>query len=249
MKTIYWDIETTADAERVEACLDPFGDYEPLPDENPEGPKLGRLTDPAKIAAKIESDKEKWEAKRVLHREKWEKDRDQHVADAHDKGALSPRTAEILTIQLAVNDDEPFIITTNGSTEADLLRSFWDFIDPVDPAKMVNWTGNNKSGNFDLNMVLRRSWAHGIRTPFINPKLWKDAAQEILRFDDWGTYYGLEKAARELGLEVEDTAPVTGKTFAQYWLGDDEEMRAKAETYAIQDVILVREIWKRVMGA
>ena len=63
-----------------------------------------------------------------------------------------------------------------------------------------------------------------------------------MEFAEWNSYLKLERAALELGIPVEDTGKVEGKNFWAFWESD----REAALKYCVQDVILLREIWKRM---
>lgn len=222
MNTLYYDIETKPDQERVKSMLDPYPAYDAGTC------KMGNIKDEAKVLDKL-----------AAHKAAWENGKLNQLQDALDRAALCPSTGSILCIQYAMNDGPAEIIADDD--EKKMLMKWWAVVgDNVHRA--VNWTGSNKGGNFDKNYLMRRSWAHGLMPfPISN---WKDAAREFLADADWGSYYKLEKAARELGIKVEDTGEVTGKTFSYHWITNREE----ALKYAKQDVELVRSIWIKMMG-
>lgn len=176
--------------------------------------KVGNLKDPEKVQQKIAAAK----------------------AKAFERAALSPATGEILVIQIALNDGP---VEVFYDEEPEMLKRWWE-VASENVGRLVNWTGNNSSGNFDANFLVRRSWAYGIEVPYLDG--WTNAAKDFLRYADWNSFYSLEKAGAELGFEVQDCAPVTGKTFAKYW----DENRPLAMKYAKQDVELLRAIWDRI---
>jgi hypothetical protein len=221
MNTLYYDIETKPDQARVRATLKPFPDY------NPFTCKLGNLTNLDKIAEKREK-----------HKATWLEDKANQFPLALSKAALCPSTGSILCIQYAINDGPVEVL---GGSELANLNDFWQ-VASDNIHRIVNWTGSNQSGNFDRNYLLRRSWFYSMRTPIIDE--WRDAAADFLRHAPWGSYYSWEYAARELGIPVEDTGDVTGKTFVDHWIVN----RAEAMKYAKQDVELVRSIWLRMRG-
>ena len=223
---IFYDIETGPNMARVNAMIlaSPF---------DPSTVAVGNLKDPAKIEAKISAAEAG------------------HAAAIFDRAALNPATAEILCIQLAVGDNPVSII---DGDEAESLKVFWQVISK-DAKKAINWTGSNLSGNFDLNILCRRSWALGVRVPLDLHELTHhgDLAQRFLAYADRPSYCGLERAARELGIPVEET-PVTGADFYKWWngttgVGTKHDQREAAKHYARQDVVLLREIAKRIGGA
>jgi hypothetical protein len=221
MNTLYYDIETKGDPERAEQFCKPFPAYDPTTC------KVGNLKDALKIADAQQK-----------HRAKYERDRIAHYQEARDKAALSPLTGEILIVQYARNDEDVQII---GGTEEEILREWWK-IAALDVDKLVNWTGCSDRSNFDRHFLEVRSMVHDIKRPFIADKLWLDAAQIMLRHGQFPSYCKLENAARVLGIPVQDCGGVTGANFAQMW----EEDRGGATFYATQDVVLLREIWRRM---
>lgn len=216
---LYLDIETKPDPDRVAEFMKPFPAYDPF------DCKIGNLKDPDKIAAKLEQHQSDWAAKKA-----------EHEAKAHDRAALSPATGSILCIQLAVNDAEVMVM---AGEEREILHQFSQYIEEL-PGEVVTWSGSNSSGNFDLNFLHRRAWAH--RVSMIEPYRVKDLTKHFLQYADWGSYLSLENAAKELGIEVEDTG-VTGKEFHLKWESD----REAAMKYATQDVELLRKIYKRIV--
>jgi hypothetical protein len=223
MKRIYLDIETRPLPERVDLFLKPYPEY------NQDDCKMGNIKDP-----------EKREAKLAAHRASYMDDKVKYRQEAIDKAALSPNTAEILCIQVAEDDNDVEILSGD---ERAMLVEFWKMVGN-NVGQVINWTGNNKGGNFDKNFLFRRSWFHGVQIPYFPHDGWKNCAKAFLADADWGTYYKLENAAIELGFKVINTGPVTGATFAKFWETD----RASALVYARQDVVLLRQIWKRIRG-
>lgn len=223
-QTVYYDLETGPNMERVNAMIlaSPF---------DPASVATGNLKDPAKIYAKLSQAKER------------------HAATIYDRAALNPATAEILCIQIAVGDNP---VTVIDGDEAESIRVFWAVISK-DASKALNWTGSNNSGNFDLNMLCRRSWALGVKVPVDLRELTRggDLAQTFLAYSDRPSYCGLERAAREMGIPVEET-PVTGADFHKWWrgkvgVGTAHDQREAAKHYARQDVVLLREIARRIL--
>ena len=218
---VFWDIETGPNLEKVQKWLA----------DNPFDPEkvaLGNRKDPAKIEAYIAEK------------------RDAYDREVYDKAALNPATAQVLTIQSRFNGQSNLIANED---EKSLLEEFFGTVAPV-AAKLINWTGSNTRGNFDLNMICRRAWALGVKVPVDLREIARDLAQDFLRFEAPSSHCGLERAARELGIDVIDT-PVTGKDFHKWWrgrmgVGSLEDQRAAARAYALQDVDLLEQIYDRI---
>ena len=222
MTNIYYDIETAPDEDRVRAELElkPYPEFEHHPPKN--------WKDPEKIEAhRLETEKE------------WFEKKNSRESEAMQAAKKTPRTGRILLITAAWDDRRPLVLDQDEET---VIKDFWDMAG-LASGRLMNWTGHNKgTGNFDRNFLYRRSWALGIRPPYIANDLWHDVAKDFLRYADWGSYCKLEDAARELGIEVKDCDGVHGGNFYETYVED----REKALPYALQDVELVREIHRRV---
>jgi len=221
MNTTYLDIETKPLPQEVEQYLKPFAAY----DANE------CLTGNIKALDKIEE-------KHAAHRAKYNVAKKKYLNDAIDKAALYPPTGQIITIQYAVQDAD--VVVIHGD-EVDMLEQWWE-VAADDTHRFINWTGNNSSGNFDWNFLIRRSWKHGVTVPHLDRGCIVNAAKRYMEFAEWNSYLKLERAALELGIPVEDTGKVEGKNFWAFWESD----REAALKYCVQDVILLREIWKRM---
>lgn len=185
---------------------------------DPKSVKLGNIKDEEKRAAKIE------EAK----------------AAAVAKAALNPFTAQLITIQYAGAKGEVEILS---GKEAEMLAEFWQIVQDREAAKIVTWdAAGHWKRNFDAQMVRVRSWINGVRPNVAKP--WESAATPLAEYADPGTFYALEKTARQFGIEVKDTAPVTGKNFHEFWLAKDP----MAVEYAKQDVELLRSLYFKLKG-
>lgn len=180
--------------------------------------KLGNLKDADKIEAKVARARE----------------------DAVEKAALSPATGSIVAVGYSRGVGVDFI---DGS-EREILVSWWELF--LEGATFVNWSGTQKS-NFDRKWLIRRSWALGVPVPeaALEHSRWFSLSSRFLIGEEFSDRCSLENAARELGIPVEDTAPVSGKNFHRYFKGSEEERKA-AEKYLAQDVLLVAALFEKM---
>ena len=249
MNVLHFDLETEADEDLVRLHLPEFPDYDTWEASDEKNRlKLGRLSDPAKI-----------QAKRDDHREKYEKAKASQFPDAMKKAALSPYTGRILTVQFR-HDGETDIFHVGEeraldgaceisfSDEEMMIQGVWSRLVHQDRngGRSFFWPGHNKSaGGFDPFWLRMRSLALGIKPPQLRHM--ENLTKRFLGEEsEWGEYCGIDKAARHLGIEPADCGDVTGKNFAAKWHSEDEQDRKNALAYARWDVEAMEAIWERV---
>jgi len=188
----------------------------------PEFEAPGNIKDPTKIAAAIAEKKADW----------------------IDKAALKAISGKIVATTAAWDDEEPIMQT---GEEKDLivamLASLKDCISLGVPA--YGW---NSSG-FDLPFLCQRAAVHGIpafKHLMVNVRgrfYWHESLVDAKLI--WSNYSpdhtgtSLKTVSAALGTGIKDGS---GKDFAELLLTD----RAKAESYAKNDVALLREAVKRM---
>lgn len=225
---IPFDIETKPRADLVARFVKPY------PAFNPDEVKYGNTKDPVKRAELLASKEAEHKAGEVTY---W--------ANARERAALNPLTAEVLCIGLLVEGS--LAIFGQGKTyglkdERGVLTAFWRLFTDRSSAgeKFVFWSGNGSSTeNFDLDMIVRRSWILGVE---VSPLLF-NGRYFTNRFEDVAGRYllykresfcGLARAADELGLFVPgcaftpkgETDLVTGEHFHLFWDGKADEIIA-----------------------
>ena len=248
------------------------------------GVRCGNIKDQDKIMEKVVQ-AGKAAAERDIHAlDSYRLKEIENREEAFEKAALSPRTAEIFMIQWAVDDgpvhlwshddaglfelrvwnaDLPEIQAAGEGGEKELLTAFFATVLKVEPVQtLVNWTGSNDKSNFDWNMIQRRALALGLEVPWLQaPRVLRpkflDLTPQFLEHDRWNSFCSLEKAAKELGIETDET-PVTGQHCWQFFLGEMEadqskripveprEQKLMALNYAREDISLLRDIYYRM---
>ncbi len=136
---IVMDIETGKDLPRAVELMPPFDESEV---------KVGNLKDEDKIRAK-QSDR------RTSYEKSWLED-----------AALRPETGHVLAIGLLPTrtEDEYLIFHAHESSEADIILSFWDFLESTHAATGQAFTGF-AIFHFDLPFLIIRSRILGVPVP------------------------------------------------------------------------------------
>lgn len=244
MKNIPWtavDIETSPDIDRAALM------FEPLPDFDPKAVKYGNTKDPGKRAMLLEEKRDGHHEEARAHAENFVK-----------KAALSPATGRIISIgwRHAGEDAGDIITAYSAEDEADLISEFVARVSDKNFAfQLVNWSGTNGKKNFDANFVYRRAMALNQKPQFFR-KCFHDAASEFMQFEEYNGFLKLTAAAKELGIEVPNCAPVAGENYHRFITGtataeeamglDEKQQEAAAEKYLTADVDLLWEIVTRM---
>jgi hypothetical protein len=249
---IPFDIETKPRTDLVRRFIKPFPAFDPA------AVKYGNTKDPAKRAELL-----------ALKESDHATEEQAYWKNAEDRASLNPLTAEIVCIGLLM-DGKPVILSGN---ERDVLTEFWaTFADHrLASEKFVFWSGTgNPSENFDVDMIVRRSWLLNVKVSplaFSGRYLanrFEDAAGRYLLFKR-EAYCGLSKAALELGLfegdetikpaifPKTDNDPVQGVNFYQWWEGthantklSPAEQREWATKYLTNDLLILAGIVDRI---
>lgn len=159
---IIFDIETGGNAERSRVLMPVFDETEV---------RVGNIKDELKIKAKYADS-------RIAHERSWMK-----------ASALRPETGHVLAIGLLptrTEDKAALIFHVRETSEADVLQSFWDFLESTQKA-----TGQSFIGfaifHFDLPFLVIRSRILGVPVPlglrtgrYYNPTRFIDLQEEWL---------------------------------------------------------------------
>lgn len=198
-----------------------------FPDFDPKSVKLGNTKDPAKIAEKIESAREK-------HTESW----GEFVA----KAALSAHTGSVVAIGFRVverADSAASIVVAaprpdgfappgvSVQDEAEMLVTFWDSFSECARTKgqLVGWN----SFGFDLPFLVQRSWRHKIKVPsrlLEKNRYWHESLVDLMQVwacGKYGTFFSLDNAARFFGVGAKNG---DGALFADQYFGEQTECAA-----------------------
>ena len=174
MKHLVFDIETGCEPDDILETLFTFDEstvknYRLLTAEfDPSNVKVGNMKDPAKITAKVEAAREKFEADKSSVSENIESARAEAWQTFRDRAALSPLTGRVLAIGWWNPDESEssvaYVLEGKESvSEKEIIEQFLSLADAVlsDSGSLV---GHNIIG-FDLPFLLRRGLKHGIRPP------------------------------------------------------------------------------------
>lgn len=254
---LIFDIETGPEPE--ERLRDFFEvDYSKLKDgelidaEFDEGTvKLGQMKDPAKIKAKVDGEREKFDkAKAAAVTAKANAATDQW-RQFIDRAALSPITGRVLAIGYIGTNDAIRIAAVDPAdpeAESHLLQSFWTTF--RDCCKSDTPIVGFNSHAFDLPFLVRRSWLLGVDVPddvlahgrphrlFIDlMQVWQCGnRQERISLNNLSAFFGT-------GGKLEG---VDGGDFARLYLSEKPEDRETAIEYLRQDVRLTLAAAKRM---
>lgn len=225
------DIETAPRPDLVERFIKPFEAFDPST------VKYGNAKDPVK-RAEILAQKTFEHASAEL--EYWHK--------AKERAALNPLTAEILCI--GMHDGEGCIYLRD-TPERVILEDFWKAFLDDSVERFYFWSGSgDPSQNFDVNMIIKRSWIRGVRVPPIA----MDEAYLSRRFVDVTRRYllgnrqeycSLTRAADQLGMygvgttltPKTDSDPVRGENWYLWYTGcmkDVQQSPAQQKLLALQ---------------
>jgi 3'-5' exonuclease len=191
----------------------------------PEFEAARNLRDPEKIKASIAEKEASW------------------LEDA----ALDARSGQILLIGMLSND----LLTILEGTEKTMLEQVWVCINEC--GEDVPVVGHNIIG-FDLPMMVRRSWRHGVRVPrWVVDDLSKYKApgwcfdtmlawsfgnkQERISLDDFAQHLGLPSKDARFGKDY-------ARNFAKNFAADPEQAKA----YLANDLALARDVYLKVKG-
>lgn len=185
----------------------------------PEFEPAANLKDPVKIAASIADKQAAW----------------------LEKAALSATTGQIVAVTLATNETAPKLYTGD---EKDLInRAIEELCDPA-----VTVYGWNLHG-FDLPFLCQRAAVHGITsfphltTAFRGRRHWSEHLVDAMQVWNMSHQHvagsGLGAVALALGVGEKNG---DGKDFAELLKSDP----VKAESYAVNDVNLLRKIVQRL---
>lgn len=187
-----------------------------LPEFDESSVKLGRMTDPEKIAAKIEEAKTKWSERFALH----------------------PSTGRVLCIGAYAVMNDKFSCVHDDENEATLLGYWWSWVEKVMQRGNVFLVGVNIF-SFDLPFLVRRSWIlrvpipDGVVDPWGRFPRWHNVFKDVRQawqLGDTQAESNFNHLARVFG--TAGKGEIDGSQFADLWRND----REKAIAYLEQDV-------------
>lgn len=182
--------------------------------------------------------------------DKWNKEsRPQAEEDAILKTSFSGLQGEIICIGYAIDDNAPKAIyrNLNGNTEKALLVRFYETLSKhIGKLENPLWVGHNLS-EFDLRFLFHRSVINNVKPAIPLPYNAKPWSHDV--FDTLYETMGNNKAggslnaiAKAFGLGGKLDGMSGDQVWPEYQKGNIE----KIAEYCIQDVIIAREIYKRL---
>ena len=260
MSVLIFDIETAPEMDDILESLFAFNetevkDYHLLhTDFDPTSVKVGNIKDAAKIAAKIEEARQKFETAKASVAENIEAAKVKEWNTFKDKAALSPLTGRVLAIgwinpSTAEYDCEYIFDNPVAPVpEKELIEDFLSMADAVlsDKGSLI---GHNIIG-FDLPFLLRRGLKHGIRPPktITNSLAQYRPTNLIDTMLAWGfgsrteKYVTLDALAAFFGCRRKTG---DGKDFAKKFFGTAEE-REESLAYMQNDVTMTAQIARKM---
>jgi len=254
---IVFDIETgplpEEELRRMMAPEEPPFDPSTLKPFDPDSVKYGNTKDPTKRAEKLEECRRKHEEDTANAEKNYEakraKDRAEYEAKFIEGAALNALTCRILAIGYRPCGGKPIVKCGDGSHESEkaILEHFWGIAARASEGGLL--VGHN-SKNFDLPMIIRRSWLHGLcpsvpmmtQTRYWQPwivdtmEIW----QAVNRMDK---FTSLDSLAKYFGVG-EKTG--SGADFHKMFLSGDPALRQQAIDYAANDVELTFQVAVRL---
>jgi hypothetical protein len=215
---LIFDIESGANLERSRALMPPFEEKDVL---------TGNIKDEEKIRAKVIE-------RRLAHERSW-----------LDSSALRPETGHVLAIGVLptrLGERRPLIFHVHQSSEADILQSFWEFLESTQQSSMQKFIGF-AIFHFDLPFLVIRSRILGVQVP---AKLRVGRYYDLARFTDlqeeWlagrnrnDTKCSLDYVARALGVGEKT---MTGDKFESLYSASE----AQALAYLENDLTLAKGV-------
>jgi len=245
---IIFDIETRPRLDLVARFTKAYAPFDPA------AVKYGNTKDPAKRALILA---EKEEDHRLDELAYW--------SNAQERAALNPLTAEIICIGVF---GTPVVV---HESEKLALEWFWAFFstDTLYGENFVFWSGcGNQSENFDVDMIIRRSWGCGVTVPpcafngrYLSSRF-VDAAKRYLlgkreafcSLTDCAFQLGLYESQPDLHPKDREKDIVTGANFHEFWDGKNltsgipsEGQRPLALAYLRNDLATLEAVAKRIL--
>lgn len=254
---IVFDIETgplpEEELRRMMAPEEPPFDPASIKPFDPESVKYGNTKDPAKRAEKLEECRARHEDESANAEKNYEKSRAERRAlyekEFIDKAALNAMTCRILAIGYRPAGGKPVVKHGDGSheAEAEILRHFWAVA--ANTSECDGLLIGHNSKNFDLPVIIRRSWLHGIapavrmmdRNRYWQP--WIVDTLDVWQAGNRGTYVSLDALARYFGVGAKNG---DGAMFSKMFLSGDPAVRQQAIDYAANDVEMTYQVAVRM---
>ena len=260
MNCLIFDIETAPEADDIVESFFTFDEtkvtnYRLLTkDFDPSKVKHANMKDPVKIAAKIEADRQKFEAKKASVADEIETKREEAFEKFKDKAAISPLTGQVLAIGWLTPEYSAYgyeFVSDNPVapvSEKELIENFLGLADAVlsDGGSLI---GHNII-SFDLPFLLRRGLKYGIRPPKTitnaltqyRPTNLIDTMREWTMGNRTEDFVKLDKLAAFFGTQRKTG---DGKDFGVKFFGTPEE-RQEVLDYLQNDVEMTFEVAKKM---
>jgi len=255
MQHLVFDIETAPEPNEILEGLFTFDEstvknYHLLTAEfDPGEVKLGNMKDPAKIEAKIEAERQKFETAKESVASNIDTARSEAWQTFRDRAALSPLTGRVIAIGCWIPNVHDICVNyaveeAGIVSEMELIERFLNSADAVlsDGGSLV---GHNIIG-FDLPFILRRGLKYGFRPPktITNALAQYRPTNLIDTMREWqfgNRYEGFVKLDQLAAFFGTRRKTGNGADFHKKFFGTPEE-REEALEYCINDVLMTAEI-------
>ena len=214
---LVFDCETGANLDRARALMPVFDEKEV---------KLGNIKDDEKIKSKISE-------RRANHEKDW-----------LEGAALRPETATVLAVGVLPENGYPILL--HGTHEAEILTSWWQFMETTYQKSGAQFTGWSIF-HFDLPLLVIRSRILGVRVPhavrmgrYFNATLFLDLEEQwIMNRPRNEVKHSLSYVAKALGCG-EKTGE--GSNFSVLYSVDEKQ----ALEYLTNDLMLCQRIARKL---
>lgn len=205
MGPLIYDIETGPETDEVLALMEP------------EFTAPANYKDTAKIAEKIEEQREAW----------------------REKAALCATTGRVLAIGMA--DEGGIRILSDEEDEAGMLREFWSLARPDGGWRYLIGFNSNR---FDIPFIVRRSYKLGVPVPkgvtngrYLNPRFID--IMDAWKVGDYQASISLDRLAKHLGCGSKNG---NGADFARLLVEDREAAMAYLENDIRMTLAVARKV-------
>lgn len=212
-----------------------------------DGRKADYLVDEVKAPSKM-SRPETIDAWEKSTSETWGRAADEKAAIT--KSSLDGAFGEICAIAFAADSTDPAVTVRNDArSEADIIKGFFDAVTMLAQGNLsqdITLIGHNIYG-FDMQFIMHRCAVLGIRLPLWWPHDMRPYSKSfydtMLRWDA-RNFISLDRLCMALGLDGK--SDIDGSMIADLWQAGDYQ---KIADYACDDVIKVREVWRKMSEA
>lgn len=211
--------------------------------------KIGNLKDEAKIQAKIEEARKKWERDVATHGEQLEIARQEYERQLLEKAPLDAATGRVCAVGYKSDNGTEILDTRLDYDERQLIERCWQCFQNIRNAgrQIVGFN----SANFDIPFLVRRSFIVGVTVPYwiFTPTrylapLFVDLMQ-IWQAGNRRDYISLDKVCKAMGVPGKPD-DCTGAMFWRMLGSPNEAEREAAIGYLRNDLDMTLAVAQRM---